>query len=209
MQHEPSIVIGVVLAGGKSRRYGIDKAFVPFQGLTLIKHVMGRAAPQVDKLLISANDEARFAHFGFPVLADTITENDGGQAGPLAGILAALDWITLHEPQARWLASFSVDTPLLPADMVPRLRAAAEREGRVVACSRSAGRLHPLLALWSPAIRDSLRAALARGERAAHRFAEERGAAVVEFADQPCDPFANINTPDDLARLAARSADQP
>jgi molybdopterin-guanine dinucleotide biosynthesis protein A len=209
MQHEPSIVIGVILAGGESRRYGIDKAFVPFNGVTLIAHVIGRAAPQVDKLLISANDESRFAHFGLPVLADTTTENDGGRAGPLAGILAALDWIALHRPEARWLASFSVDTPLLPTDMVPRLRAAAEREGAMVACSRSAGRLHPLLALWSPATRDSLRAALARGERAAHRFAEQQGAAVVEFADQPCDPFANVNTPDDLARLAARVGGQP
>lgn len=209
MQHEPSIVIGVILAGGRSRRYGTDKAFVPFNGATLIEHVIRRAAPQVDKLLISANDEPPFAQFGIPVLADTATENDGGQMGPLAGILAALDWLAIHEPQARWLASFSVDTPLLPADMVPRLRATAEREGAVVACSRSAGRLHPLLALWSPAIRDGLREALARGERAAHRFAERQGMAVVEFADQPCDPFANVNTPDDLARLAARIGHQP
>lgn len=208
MQHEAS-VIGVILAGGQSRRYGTDKAFVSFQGVTLLAHVIGRAAPQVDKLLISANDESRFTPFGIPVLADAMTEDDGGQAGPLAGILAALDWVALHEPRARWLASFSVDTPLVPVDMVARLRAAAERNGLKVACCRSGGRLHPLLALWSPAARDSLRSALARGERAAHRFVEEQGAAVVEFADQPDDPFANVNTPDDLARLASRFGDQP
>lgn len=209
MQHEPSIVVGVVLAGGKSRRYGTDKAFVPFHGATLVEHVIGRAAPQVGKLLISANDTPRFAQFGLPVLADTVTEKDGGQAGPLAGILAALDWIARHEPRARWLASFSVDTPLLPVDLVSRLGAAAEREGAMVACSRSGGRLHPLLALWSPALRESLRPALARGERAVHRFVEQQGMAIVDFADQPFDPFANVNTPDDLARLAAQSGGQP
>lgn len=203
------MVMGIVLAGGQSRRYGTDKAFVSFRGSALIEHVIGRAAPQVDQLLISANDAPRFAPFGMPVLSDTVTESGGGSAGPLAGILTALDWIALHEPRAQWLASFPVDTPLLPADMVPRLRAAAEREGAMVACSRSAGRLHPLAALWSPAIREGLRAALARDERAAHRFAEQQGAAIVEFADQPFDPFANVNTPDDLARLTERVAGQP
>lgn len=209
MQHEASIVIGVILAGGQSRRYGIDKAFVAFNGVTLIAQVIGRAAPQVGKLLISANNASRYTPFGLPVLADTMTENDGSGAGPLAGILAALDWIALHEPRACWLASFSVDTPLVPLDMVPRLRAAAARAGVAVACCRSGGRLHPLLALWSPSVRDGLRAALAHGERAAHRFVEAQGAAIVEFADQPFDPFANVNTPDDLARLTARFGDQP
>ena len=209
MRQEPPIVIGLVLAGGQSRRFGSDKAFTPLRGAPLIEHVLRRAAPQVARLLIGADDGARFARFGFPVLADALREADGGTAGPLAGVLAALDWMKDHEPRARWLASFSVDTPLLPMDLVARLREGAERGGAAMACARSAGRLHPLLALWSPAVADDLRRALAGGERAAHRFAERQGAAIVEFADRPFDPFANVNTPDDLARLAAWPGGQP
>jgi molybdopterin-guanine dinucleotide biosynthesis protein A len=197
-------ICGVILAGGQSRRYGVNKAFAPLAGKSLIAHVIARAAPQVDGLVISAGDDPRFAAFGLPIVTDDVRDGDGGQAGPLAGVLAALDWMADHASDTRWLASFSTDTPLLPLDMVARLRDAAERQGAVLACSRSAGRLHPLLAIWSPGLRDDLRTALQRGERAVHRFVEGQGegAAVIDFPAEPFDPFANVNTPADLERLA-------
>lgn len=191
----------MILAGGQSRRYGANKAFMPLAGQSLINHVLGRVVSQVDGLLISAGGDPRFAALGFPVVNDTLHERDGGQAGPLAGILAALDWLAEHRPDAEWLATFSVDTPLLPADLVARLRAAAARQGAPLACGRCGGRLHPLLALWSLHLRGDLRAALLRGERAVHRVIEGQGAAVVDFAGEPFDPFVNINTPADLAEV--------
>lgn len=200
---------GVILAGGQSRRYGANKAFATLAGMRLIDHVIARAAPQVDGLLISAGeDDPRFATFGLPVVTDDMHDSDGGQAGPLAGVMAALDWMADHEPDAGWLVTFSVDTPLLPLDLVTRLRDAAERHEAVMACSRSAGRLHPLLALWSPCLRDDVRAALQRGERAAHRLVERLGGAVVDFPTEPFDPFANVNTPADLEQLAQYLAAQ-
>ena len=195
-------VVGVVLAGGRSRRFGSAKAFAPLAGTNLIGHVVARAAPQVSRLLLSADGDPRFAALGLPLVADDVKEHDGAGAGPLAGILAALDWLAAREPDTRWLATFAVDTPLLPEDMVERLRAAAEREGAEIACGRSAGRLHPLQTLWSTALRASLRAALTTGERAVHRFAEQRRLAVVDFPAETFDPFANVNTPADLERLA-------
>ena len=202
-------ILGVILAGGQSRRFGANKAFIPFMGGQLIGHVIARAAPQVDRLLISASDDPRFAAFGLSIVTDDVHESDGGQAGPLAGVLAALDWLADGAPDTGWLATFSVDTPLIPMDLVARLREMAERQEAVMACSQSAGRLHPLLSLWSPRLRDDLRAALQRGERAVHRFAEQQRAVVVDFPVEPFDPFANINTPADLEQLAQQLATQP
>jgi molybdopterin-guanine dinucleotide biosynthesis protein A len=194
-------VAGAILAGGQSRRYGRDKAFVPVAGASLIEHVIARAAPQVASLMISATGDPRFTALGLPIVADTVREKDGSPAGPLAGVLAALDWLADRDPAVRWLASFAVDTPLLPLDMVARLRQAADEQDAAVACCRSAGRLHPLLALWSADLGHALRAALESGERAAHRFVQQQRLVIVDFEAEPFDPFANLNTPADLERL--------
>lgn len=207
MDLPPPQLWGVILAGGQSRRYGSNKAFTPLAGQSLINHVSGRVAGQVDRLLLSAGDDPRFAALGLPLVKDRLREDDGGQAGPLAGVLAALDWLADQHSDARWLATFSVDTPLLPMDLVARLRAAAEGQGAPLACARS-GRLHPLLALWSPGLRQELRASLLRGERAVHRVIEAQSAVVVDFASEPFDPFVNINTPGDLERVARLIAGQ-
>lgn len=201
MMNPQQKVLGVVLAGGRSSRFGAPKAFAPLVDRDLIGHVIARATPQVARVLLSADDEPRFAALGLPLVRDDVRERDGAGAGPLAGILAALDWIAAHEPDARWLASFAVDTPRLPLDMVEQLRIAAERDDGEIACARSAGRLHPLQALWSLTLRAPLREALTNGERAAYRFAASRRLVVVDFSVEPFDPFANVNTPADLAQL--------
>lgn len=201
MMNSRQQIFGVVLAGGRSSRFGAPKAFAALAATDLIGHVIARAAPQVAGLLLSAGDDPRFAALGLPLVRDAVRETDGSGAGPLAGILAALDWVAAQAPDGEWLASFAVDTPRLPLDLVQRLLTAAERDGAEIACARSAGRLHPLQGLWSLTLREPLRDALAAGERAAYRFAAGRRLAVVDFPAEPFDPFANINTPDDLERL--------
>lgn len=200
-------VRGVILAGGRSRRYGTDKAFALLAGASLIGHVMTRAAPQVEGLVISGAAPG-LADFGLPVVADEAGAA-AGSTGPLAGVLAALDWLVAAAPEARWLATFPVDAPFIPLDMVACLRAAAERAAAPMACSRSAGRVHPLHALWAPHLAAELRAALRRGERAVQAFVEQQGAAIVDFPDDPIDPFANINTPGDLERAARHCTAPP
>ena len=206
-------VLGVILAGGQSSRYGTDKAFVSLAGRNLIDHVIARIMPQVDELLISAGDDPRFAALGLPIVTDTAHDGEGQPAGPLAGVLAALDWMAEHVPDAGWLATSTIDTPFLPVDLVARLRAAVEGplagQGAVMACSRSGGRLHPLHALWSPSLRLELRDALQRGERAVTGFAERNGAVSVDFSIEPFDPLANVNTPADLDSLARQMAIRP
>lgn len=192
------MIAGVVLAGGLSRRMGGgDKALLELGGVPLVAHVLARLAPQVERLLISANgDPARFARFGQEVRADCC----GDHAGPLAGILTALDWAA--EGGARWLLSAAADTPLLPLDLGQRLDAARAAQGARLAVATSGGRLHPVCALWPVELRAELRRILV--DEGLHRL----GAAVARFAParvewpaQPVDPFFNVNTAADLEWL--------
>ena len=186
-----------MLGGGAGRRLGgVDKALVPLGGRPLIAHVLERLAPQVGTLAISANgDAARFARFGLAVLPDP----DGGAgAGPLAGLLAGLDWAAALGAPA--LVTVAVDTPYVPRDLVERLVAAAGAGGLALAATTGGGgpALHPTAGLWPAALRDRLRAALAAGVRRLGDWATEQGARTAAFTDEAA--FLNINSPDDLAR---------
>lgn len=198
---------GVILAGGRaSRMGGGDKGLLPLGGRPMLGHVLARLAPQVGPLAISANgDPARLAGFGLPVLADSLPDHPG----PLAGVLAGLDWAAglglTH------VLSAAADTPFLPPDLCARLAGAG---GPTIAASRDAGgvlRLHGTFGLWPVAARAELRAGLEAGLRRVARWAEAQGARVVEFPTGAQDPFFNVNTPGDLARAEAllRGGGQP
>jgi molybdopterin-guanine dinucleotide biosynthesis protein A len=199
-------VLGVILAGGLARRMGGgDKALRPLAGVTLLDRVIARAAPQVAALCLNANgDPSRFAKWGLPVVPDDVP----GAPGPLAGILAALDWAAKTRPEIDLVASFPCDAPFIPRDVVARLAAARRDEGAEIAVAASGGRTHPVVALWPVALRGDLRRALVEEDiRKVERWIARHPAAMVEFARDPVDPFLNGNTPEDLAeaeRLLAR-----
>ena len=190
-------VPAIVLAGGLARRMGgVDKPLLPFgPGSTLLDHVLHRLRPQAHPVLINANgDPARFARWNCPVLPDTLP----GHPGPLAGILAGLDWAAAHGHPA--LLSVPGDTPFLPQDLLCRLR----KPGGL-ACAGSGSRLHPTVALWPTTLAGPLRAALAAGDRRVGQFAAGHGVQPVLWDVHSIDPFLNINTPADL-RLALAAA---
>jgi molybdenum cofactor guanylyltransferase len=198
------IAAGIVLAGGLSRRMGGgDKCLSLLAGRPILAHIIARARPQVAALALNANgDPARFAGFGLPVVPDSIADF----AGPLAGVLAGLDWAAAQRPDATHVASFAGDAPFLPRDLVARL-AAALGQGCDLACAASAGRAHPVFGLWPVALREALRRALTEeGIRKVDRWTERFRLATVDFPAAPLDPFFNANRPEDLAeaeRLAA------
>ena len=200
-------VTGVILAGGRGRRMGgADKSFVTLGGQTLLERVIARAKPQVDQLLISANaDIPRFEAFGLVVIQDRVP----GFLGPLAGILTALAWSKENHPKAEWLATFPNDSPFFPPDLVSRLIAAARESGTLIASVVSAGRHHPVFAVWSkdvPASPDDIleKSPVRRVDAGIDLFPNVK----VDFSSKDFDPFFNVNTPADLAaaeRLLARA----
>jgi molybdopterin-guanine dinucleotide biosynthesis protein A len=195
-------VVGLLLAGGQSRRMGGgDKALRLLGGIPLIDRVIERLQPQVDALVLNANgDPTRFARFGLPVVSDSIP----GFAGPLAGLLAGLEWASAQRPDCPYVASVATDAPFLPADLVARLTAELEAARADLACAASRGRAHPVFGLWPVRLREDLRHALVEeGIRKVDLWTARHRLVTVSFADQPVDPFFNANRPEDLAAAAA------
>ena len=186
---------------------GGDKCLRPLGGRPILDHVVERARPQVDSLVLNANgDPKRFAAYGLPVLADTVPDF----AGPLAGILTGLEWAAAHLPGAPWLLSIATDTPFFPRDLVPRLLNAVTAEGAQLACAASAGRAHPVFGLWPVALAPDLRRALvAEDVRKIDAWTARYRLATVDFPLGPIDPFFNTNRPEDLAEAERLLALRP
>ncbi|MCC3244060.1 molybdenum cofactor guanylyltransferase MobA [Methylocystis sp. WRRC1] len=198
--------VGILLAGGLARRMGGgDKPLAEIGGRAILAHVIERLAPQCAGLALNANgDPARFAAFGLPVVADSVE----GFVGPLAGVLAGMDYAAGHYPEATDVISAPADTPFLPADLVTRLSAERRRAGAQIAVAASGGRVHHAVALWPVALREPLRRALIEeGERKVSAFIARYPDVTVDWPAEPVDPFFNVNRPEDLA-LAASMAEK-
>jgi len=198
--------LGLVLAGGLARRMGGgDKARITIGGTSILQRVLTCMTPQCARLVINANgDPARFADTGLPVVADSVA----GFAGPLAGILAGLDWAAANAPRCTWLASVPGDCPFLPGDLVTHLHQARVAATTPLACARSGGWRHPVVALWPIALREDLRRALRdEGLRKIELWTARHGVAVADWPAEPVDPFFNVNTPEDAARAQAIAAE--
>ncbi len=199
---------GVILAGGRATRMGGgDKGLLPLAGGRILDHVIAGLAPQCAPMAINANgDPARFADFALPVLPDPLPDHPG----PLAGVLAALDWAAGLGADA--VITVAADTPFLPPDLAARLAAAAGPEGLAIAASPDATgqvRAHPTFGLWPTALRHDLLGALERGTRKVMAWVEGHRAGRAVWPSRPFDPFFNINTPEDLAEAKRIAALQP
>ena len=191
-------VLGVLLAGGRSRRMGgINKAFIPLGGTSLAARAIHRLKPQTGALMISANrDPDRFAEHGVPVTADAMVE----YGGPLAGILTAMDWAIRERPDTRWILSAPVDAPFIPDDLGTRLWSVVCETGKPVALANSNGQTHFVCGLWNTNLRNRIYHLLVeRVINRAESIADSCGYATAKCNDDPVDPFFNINTPEDLA----------
>lgn len=195
-------VAGLLLAGGLARRMGGgDKPLSLIGGKPILDHVIARLGPQCDGLILNANgDPARFARWGLAVVADDVPDF----AGPLAGILAGLEWAAVNRPEVSALVSVAGDTPFIPRDLVARFLAAMQAQGASLAVAASGGWSHPVVGLWPVSIRHDLRRALTvEGERKIDRFTARYPLATVEWPAAPVDPFFNVNTPQELAEAEA------
>lgn len=201
--HPPTL--GVILAGGSARRMGgADKPLLELRGETLLAHVARRLTPQCQGVILNANgDPARFSEPRLPVVPDTVP----GRPGPLAGLLAALEWAALHRPAIAWVASVPGDTPFIPTDLVARLHAARSESGQPLACAASGSREHYPVGLWPVGLRHDLRHALVeRGLRRVEEWVRAHGLATASWPVEPWDPFFNINRPEELDAARALPA---
>jgi len=210
--------LGVILAGGLATRMGGgDKGLLPLGDGALLDQVIARLAPQVGAMALNANgDGERFSRFDLPVLPDSID----GYAGPLAGVLAGLDWAA--ERGADTIVSVAADTPYFPTDLVDRLMAAGQGmanplvlaatprgQGEITkSMSRSGLIRHPTFGLWPVALRDDLRAALQDGLRKVVIWTGKHDGREAVFEDAG-KPFFNVNTPEDLVQAQAMQEAQP
>ncbi len=195
--------LGVILAGGQATRMGGgDKGLLQIRGRSLLMRVKDRLAPQVAGLALNANgDPTRFDTCDLPVLADSVA----GFPGPLAGVLAGMDWAA--DQGADHIVTAAADTPFFPVDLVERLTAAVGPTGLALAATRdpASGKLlrHPTFGMWPVALRADLRAALSDGVRKVVLWADRHDAGTAIFPSDGVDPFFNVNTPDDLRRAEA------
>jgi molybdopterin-guanine dinucleotide biosynthesis protein A len=180
---------------------GGDKALRLLGGVSLLERGIARLRPQVEALVLNANgDPSRFQKFGLPVVADSVPDF----AGPLAGVLAGLDWAAARGADYEFVASVATDAPFFPRDLVARLMHGLAAGGADLACAASGGRSHPVFGLWPVRLRDDLRRAVAEeGLRKVDDWTGRYKLATVAFPDSPLDPFFNANRPEDLAAATA------
>lgn len=199
--------LGLILAGGLARRMGGgDKPLTRIGGSTILSRVLERMKPQCTRLILNANgDPGRFADTGLPVVADDVPDF----AGPLAGILAGLDWAAANAPDVAYVASVPGDCPFLPRNLVARLHEARAAANLPLACARSGEWRHPVIGLWPVALRADLRQAITQeGLRKIELWTARHGVALADWPAAPVDPFFNVNTPEDAAaaeQIAARN----
>ena len=197
-------VAGVILAGGQSSRMGGgDKSLLDLGGQTILARVIARLGSQVEAMALNANgNPERFAQYGLPVVADSID----GFAGPLAGVLAGMDWA--HERGAEYIVTAAADTPFFPDHLLVALQMAQESENTPLAMAMTTDPVrkfarHPTFGLWPVGLRDDLRGALHGGVRKVVQWTEPHGCAKIVFNFDGGDPFFNVNTPEDM--VVARS----
>jgi molybdenum cofactor guanylyltransferase len=190
-------IIGCILAGGRSSRFGADKALVMWRGKTLLRHGIERLRPQVNQVIVNTRSGAmEFQDCGYPVVPDQTL----GFEGPLAGVLAGLEWA--RKNGASHLATVAVDTPCFPKNLVAAL---LQKAGTKIIAAESATGLHPTFALWPVSAETALASWLSSGQsRKMTDFLTSQTFETAMFPNSgPLDPFFNVNTPEDLAVLSA------
>ena len=192
------MVPGCILAGGNARRIGgKGKAFINLSGKPLIYHSIENIKNQVSTLSINARNIEDYSSFNYPVILDQFIEEKDG-SGPLAGILAAINWAK-ELKNNDYVATIPVDIPFLPKDFITRMLLEVNIYKPSVAIASSNNRHHPVAALWSVELSKKLQKALIKGIRKIDVFTSNLDTISVDWKYDNLDPFFNVNTPEDLA----------
>ena len=197
MKSKKNNTVGVILAGGRSQRMGGGhKCLLGLDKSTLLEHVIKRALPQVDRLILNINEATNlFDAVNLPLVKDSIN----GFAGPLAGVLAGMEWSLENSPESKWIVTFASDTPFFPVDLVKNFLSVVDKTGAELVCASSKGRSHPVFGLWPVSLWEHLQKAIMKeGMRRIDTWTSRYNLQTVDFVAGDRDPFFNVNRREDL-----------
>tara|TARA_B100000686_G_scaffold338484_1_gene411081 strand:- start:403 stop:1026 length:624 start_codon:yes stop_codon:yes gene_type:complete len=189
-------ILGVILAGGQSKRMGKDKLFLELNNRKLIEHTIDKVKKYLKKVIIVTNqDNEFFSQNNLTTVKDCIE----GQLGPLVGILSAMKWAKENLSKCSWIATFPCDTPFFPESIIESFIKESKKNESLILCASSHGRKHNIFGLWSLDLCDKLENDLVKNKiRKVQEWTEKNKIKNLEFKFKDYDPFFNINTEKDL-----------
>ena len=186
-------ILGVVLAGGKSKRFGKDKSRIKLGGKTLLEHTLDKIKSKFTTIIIVSNNK---------IIKDYITIKDciEGQLGPLVGVLSAMKWIKKNNYSYKWIATFPCDTPFFNIDLIDKFIEATKLNDSLLYFIKSKEKRHNIFGLWSLKLVETLEQdILENNHRKVEKWANKIGVKTINITYDNIDPFFNINTKEDLA----------
>ena len=190
-------ILGVVLAGGKSKRFGDDKTTAKLGNKTLLDHTIEKIEKKFDEILIVSNNEK---HASIKKNVFSTKDLIEGHLGPLVGVLSAMEWIKKHKKNYNWMATFPCDTPFFDENLVDKIMNCPKNSSKKLFFLKSGNRRHNIFGLWSLELKDILLEDINKGHRKVEEWANKVGSEIIEINDENDYNFLNINTKEDLEK---------
>jgi len=190
-------ILGVVLAGGKSKRFGDDKTTAKLGNKTLLDHTIEKIEKKFDEILIVSNNEK---HASIKKNVFSTKDLIEGHLGPLVGVLSAMEWIKKHKKNYNWMATFPCDTPFFDENLVDKIMNCPKNSSKKLFFLKSGNRRHNIFGLWSLELKDILLKDINKGHRKVEEWANKVGSEIIEINDENDYNFLNINTKEDLEK---------
>jgi len=189
-------ILGTVLAGGKSQRFGEDKSQVMLEGKLLIDYILSEISSEFREILIVSNNKIDFKNSE----KISIIEDFKKGLGPLGGVLSAMKWVKENNKNYEWVSTFPADTPFFKKEILQKFYKEIEIEKSRLFFIKSNKTRHNIFGLWSIDLLDKLEEDLNRGDRKVELWANSVGVKVIDMDFKNIDPFFNINTKQDLEK---------
>ena len=187
-------VLPVILAGGKSRRFGADKAVAKLGDKSLIDYTINKLEPKFAEILVITNNPIQVSKNNIFFIKDTMS----GQLGPLVGILSAMEWVKNNDKNYEWIISFPCDTPFFEEEIIDKVINSQKSSDKKLLFLKSGNKRHNIFGLWSIELMEQLRNDINQGARKVEDWANKIGTEIVEINSESDKSFLNINTKLDL-----------
>ena len=190
-------ILGTVLAGGKSKRFGSDKSSVKLGDKSLIEHTISKIENNFKEILIITNNENIIFNNNNVFLINDIIK---GYLGPLVGVLTAMDWVKKNKKNYNWIATFPCDTPFFDQSVIETIIKYPQKSTKKLFFLKSGNKRHNIFGLWSMELKDILLKDINNGYRKVEEWANKVGSEIIEINSKNDNNFLNINTKEDLEK---------